>query len=226
MTLRQIINIVTLTLAFLLLAPVGLILASWNSLPGDSLYPAKRTLEKVALALLSPSYQAQTDLSTKLISRRLDEADTIIDTKSSSAGLEELKAQLALVQAQIQQAPTPEVKQQVTQKLVTTLVQTQQQLETKKQVITQTIVRETVRTVYVTPAPTTSPSPQPQPQADRPMAETPQAIVSDIEAVQEQIDAIITGLDQSENSPPGMMLEKDDDKDHGRSETRRNRQDD
>lgn len=206
MTLRQIINIITLTLTFIFLIPAGLILASWNSLPGDSLYPTKRTLEKVALALLSPSYQAQTGLSTKLISRRLEEADTIIDTKSSSAGLEELKAQLTLVQAQIQQAPTPEVKQQVTQKLVTTLLQTQQQLETKKQVITQTIVRETVRTVYVTPPP--SPAVVPA-EAGTP----PPQIVADIESVQEQIDAIITDLGQPENPPPGMMKDKDNDKD-------------
>lgn len=224
MTLRQIANLVTLALALLLLAPAGLILASWNSLPGDSLYPAKRTLEKVALALLSPSYQTQTSLQTKLITRRLDEATTTIDKKSSSAGLEQLKAQLALAQAQVQQAPTPEVKQQVTQKLVTTLVQAQQQLETKKEIITQTIVRETVRTVYITPQPTAS-VPSPTPTSAATSQPQPQ-IVADIESVQEQIDDIITELGQPENPPPGMMMDKDDDKDRGKSETHRNRQND
>ena len=217
MTLRQIVNLITITLTLLLLAPTVLILASWNSLPGDSLYLAKRTLEKVALAVLSPSYQTQTSLQTKLITRRLDEATATIDQKSSSAGLEQLKAQLALAQTQVTQAPNQEAKATATQKLVTTLTQTQAQLETKKQVITQTIVRETVRTVYVTP--------QPRPEADQPMAETPQ-IVADIEDVQEQIDAIIIDLGQPENPPPGMMLKKDDDKDRGKSETHRNRQDD
>lgn len=218
MTLRQIANLVTLALALLLLAPAGLILASWNSLPGDSLYPAKRTLEKVALALLSPSYQTQTSLQTKLITRRLDEATTIIDKKSSSAGLEQLKAQLALAQAQVQQAPNQEAKAAATQKLVTTLAKTQAQLETKKEIITQTIVRETVRTVYVTPSPSPAIAPA--------EAEPPPQIVADIESVQEQIDDIITGLDQPEKPSPGMILDKDDDKDRGKSETHRNRQND
>jgi len=219
MTLRQIINIVTLTLAFLLLAPAGLILASWNSLPGDSLYSTKRTLETIALAVLSPSYQTQTSLSTKLISRRLQEADATIDKKSSSEGLDQLKAQLALVQGQIQQAPTPEVKQQVTQKLVTTLVQTQAQLETKKQTLvaalpTTTIIRETTKIIEVpiyitpiTPSPQSQPTPQPTP-TNIPKDTSPE-IISNIEAVQTQITQIIKEV-SSETEPDRQRRRSED----------------
>lgn len=206
MTLRQIVNLITITLALLLLAPTALILASWNSLPDDSLYATKRTLEKVALALLSPSYQTQTSLQTKLITRRLNEATATIDQKSSSRGLAELKSQLQTAQTQVAQAPNQEAKTAAAQKLVTALTQTQAQLETKKQVITQTIVRETVRTVYVTPSPTTPPSPTPI------LTTTSDAIVTDIEDIQEQIDAIITGLGQSENR--GRSEDRHQDKDN------------
>jgi hypothetical protein len=206
MTLRQTINIITLTLAFLLLAPAGLILASWNSLPGDSLYPAKRTLEKIALAVLSPSYQTQTSFSTKLISRRLQEANATIDKKSSSGGLDQLKAQLALAQTQVNQAPTQAAKQQATKTLVTTLVQTKGQLETKKQVL-----------IAVAPITFASPTgPSPEPRASPPPAPN---IIEDIEAVQEQIDAIITDLGQTDNR--GRSEDHRQDEDRGKSSTHR-----
>ena len=201
MTLRQIANLITLTLAFLLLAPAGLILSSWNSLPGDSLYPTKRTLETIALVVLSPSYQAQTSLSTKLISRRLQEADATIDKKSSSGGLDQLKAQLALAQTQVNQAPTQEAKQQATKTLVTILVKTKSQLETKKQTIT--------------PPPITASSPQ-------------QDIIDDIEDIQEEIDDIINDIDQPENRGRSEDHRQDEDnkpddedKDRGKSENHR-----
>lgn len=202
MTLRQIANLVTLALALLLLAPAGLILASWNSLPGDSLYPAKRTLEKVALALLSPSYQTQTSLQTKLIARRLDEATATIDQKSSSRGLTELKSQLQTAQTQVAQAPNQEAKAAATQKLVTALTQTQAQLETKKQIL-----------VAVTPPA----SPQPLAQA------SPPAIIDDIEDVQEEIDDIITELGQDNR---GRSEDHRQDENRGQSENRRRNDED
>lgn len=202
MTLRQIANLVTLALALLLLAPAGLILASWNSLPGDSLYPAKRTLEKVALALLSPSYQTQTSLQTKLIARRLDEATATIDQKSSSRGLTELKSQLQTAQTQVAQAPNQEAKAVATQKLVTALTQTQAQLETKKQIL-----------VAVTPPA----SPQPLAQA------SPPAIIDDIEDVQEEIDDIITELGQDNR---GRSEDHRQDENRGQSENRRRNDED
>lgn len=217
MTLRQTVNLVTLTLAFLLLAPTTLILASWNSLPGDSLYSSKRSLERLALGLLSPSYQAQSSLQTKLITRRLGEADLTIDKKSSSQGLEELKAQLALAQAQVNKAPTPAAKQQASQELVIALAQAQVKLETKKQtliaatppqVVTQTIVRETIRTIYVTPPPTT-PSPTLTPVIP---TETPAEIIEDIEEVQEEINHII----EQAKDMPGKSDDHRQDKNRGR----------
>ena len=222
MTLRQTVNLVTLTFAFLLLAPTALILASWNSLPGDSLYSSKRSLEKLALGLLSPNYQVQSSLHTKLITRRLEEADLTIDKKSSSQGLEELKAQLVLAQTQVNAAPTPAAKQQASQQLVTALAQTQVRLETKKQtliaavppqVVTPTIVRETVRTIYVTPLPTT-PSPTLTPVIP---TETPEEIIEDIEEVQEEINHII----EQAKDMSGKSDDHRQDENRGRSEDRR-----
>ncbi|MBI4034902.1 MAG: hypothetical protein HY381_00710 [Candidatus Chisholmbacteria bacterium] len=153
MLLTRLFNNLTLALAAILLIPSLLILASWNTLPGDTLYSTKRSLEQVALAILSPSYQAETTLHTKLITRRLEEADITIDKKTSSQGLEELKAQLQLAHAQVDQAPTLVTKKQAAQKLIQTLVTTTQELETKKQTLIASLPPQVItqyQTVYET----------------------------------------------------------------------------
>ena len=220
MALRQTLNTLTLALAGILLIPAGLILASWNSLPGDSLYPTKRGLERIALAVLSPNYQAETSLHAKLITRRLEEADATIDKKASSQGLEELRNQLHQAKTQLDQAPNAQVKRQAAQKLVQVLATTNQQLETKKHTLATTlpetryvivrereVVREIIREVPVTPTPVPS---QPSP-----------TIIADIEDVQTDIQQIITEVNKeppplppSQDSSPGQSAgHRQDDKD-------------
>lgn len=63
------------TIAFLTLG-AGLTLASDSAVPGDSLYPIKRTLENMALGL-APSPQAEAALRLSYSERRLQEATTL-----------------------------------------------------------------------------------------------------------------------------------------------------
>lgn len=67
--------LVVLTLAFLTLG-AGLALASEGSIPGDTLYPLKRTLEEVALSL-APSPETEASLRLVFAERRLQEATSL-----------------------------------------------------------------------------------------------------------------------------------------------------
>jgi len=121
-------NLISILLAALLFAPTAAIVVSWNALPGDSLYSTKRTLEKIALAITAGNYSTNSTLQTQLLARRTNEAVGSVLKKSSSKGLDELRAQLAQIRQQVAAAPTPEEKQAAAQKAVAELETTKKKL--------------------------------------------------------------------------------------------------
>ncbi len=72
--------------------PTILILASWNAIPGDTLYSVKSSLEDVALALTANTRIA-TAFSVNFTDRRFNEAAILLDKKGSTVGYELLVAE-------------------------------------------------------------------------------------------------------------------------------------
>lgn len=117
-------------LAFLI--PSTLIVASWNSLPGDSIYGIKLTLERSLLVLVSPSYIAKGTLEMKYTERRFNETKRLLASKQSVEGLPYLNAQVASTKAVIEQAPDSKVQAQLAKSYIDTLTSVSSQLEEQK----------------------------------------------------------------------------------------------
>ncbi len=83
--MRKFLGTFATVFAIFFFAPTGLILASWNAIPGDTLYPTKRAFESVALAITvkTPIGSA---LSLNFTDRRFKEADKLLTTKGSTLG--------------------------------------------------------------------------------------------------------------------------------------------
>lgn len=169
--LKIALNIISIFFAAFFIAPTIAIVASWNALPGDSLYATKRTLEKIALAITAPNYQTNTNLQSKLIARRTSEATATLLKKSSNEGLEELKAQASALRQQIQTAPSASAKRQAAIASVHELYRTKRKLAQTKLALAQA------------PPPTTNTSPSDQ-------------LVDDIEDTEEDIDDIIDDIEE------------------------------
>lgn len=63
--MRKIIDFFSWGFLLLFFIPTGLILASWNALPGDRFYGTKLAFESTLLALAKPSLAASGSLSIK-----------------------------------------------------------------------------------------------------------------------------------------------------------------
>lgn len=64
-------------LAFLFLTGNGLIAASANALPGDALYPFKRTVEDIRLRL-APNLNVKAGIQKEISTRRIDETEILL----------------------------------------------------------------------------------------------------------------------------------------------------
>ncbi|MCL4200805.1 hypothetical protein KJZ67_05745 [Patescibacteria group bacterium] len=102
-------------------APTVLIMASWSSLPGDTMYGVKRSFEQTLLAVARPSYDAQASLNSHYTKRRLEEAKTLLASRQSSEGLSLLSAQVQATKVMIDKAPTVEKKREAAKQYITTL---------------------------------------------------------------------------------------------------------
>ena len=75
--MKKFLNIVSWSLVTFLLVPSGLILASWNAVPGDALYGVKVGLEKT-LVRITPSLALQSSLQVNYTERRLAETERLL----------------------------------------------------------------------------------------------------------------------------------------------------
>jgi hypothetical protein len=69
-----------LVLAFLIITGNGLMTASANSLPGDSLYPLKRSVEAISL-FLAPTSKVKAGIQKEISTRRINETEILLSEK-------------------------------------------------------------------------------------------------------------------------------------------------
>ncbi len=117
---------------FILLVPSGLVIASWNSLPGSHLYAMKIAAENVLLAL-APTQQAKGELEVAYTERRFSEATTLLNNGSSVEGLANFRSQAEAAKEAIQKAPPGAARNQLAQKYILSLENASAQLEQQKQ---------------------------------------------------------------------------------------------
>jgi hypothetical protein len=136
--------------------PTVLILASWNAIPGDTLYSVKSSLEDVALALTKNTPMA-TAFSINFTDRRFDEAVKLLDKEGSSVGYQ-------LLVAEAQQTRSLIIDKQDAKNgalLVLKIEEYQADIEAKQvEVQNQANLSDSK---YYNPTPTPSPTPPPSP---------------------------------------------------------------
>ncbi len=157
--MKSVINKLALIIPIILFIPTLAILVSWNALPGDSLYPVKRCLEKIALFLVSPSDRVKADLQSNLVERRTYEATkTVTQTGKSSIALKELEYQVEAAATAVQTTKDPATRQQASLKLISKLEEAKSNLEATKNNSSTPI-----NSPISTPAPTSKPVPHQTP---------------------------------------------------------------
>jgi len=134
-------------------APTILIMASWSSLPGDTMYGVKRSFEQTLLAVARPSYDAQASLNSHYTKRRLEEAKTLLASRQSYEGLSLLSAQVQATKVMIEKAPTVEKKREAAKQYITTLQGVSNELKAQQ---VKTKARPTAKPVKRQFAPDTS----------------------------------------------------------------------
>ena len=213
----------TLTVFIILLAfPATAIMVSWKAIPGSTLYPIKRGLEKVALSLLPDSFY-ETQFRLKLIDRRTAETTaSLIKTPNDMNALNELLTEVKAAQFATTNLEETQERSQAIQQLITKLNTTNQTLETikttpsttspsyKSQPVTnQPSNNNQILPPYTQPSTQTTqepdPPPPPQPQPDTQPDNNPSSQIAD---AQEQINDIINDLQQQTNDGTFQNLQQ------------------
>ena len=102
-------------------APTVLIMASWNSLPGEPMFGVKRAFEQGLVFFVKPSYAAEASLNMQYTKRRMEEAKVLLAKNQSAEGLSYLSQQIKTTRVMIQRAPTQEKKREAAKQYITTL---------------------------------------------------------------------------------------------------------
>jgi len=132
---RKVWNIIVWFILLVLLAPSGLILASQNAVPGDTMYPVKRSLEKVLLAVIpSPFYQVKVKI--KYTERRLKEVKILagkgLADENTSISLASLGEQVESTSDTIKKVSNDQKQKELAESYLETLVETKQTLQNEK----------------------------------------------------------------------------------------------
>lgn len=197
-----------LAIATILMVPTVAIMASWNSLPGDRLYPTKRYLEGVALKLVGNNFTARADLQSQYVEHRFNEAETLLTVSSSTAGLDDLVQQIHSAKTDIIAAKErvgskdQEQAEQESQKLVAQLKEYNQKLEDSKQEIRANSSADPKKTATRAPSPSVAPSTRiqasaiPTPSVSPVIAIPSQSSSSDqVDIVQQEIAKVVEELE-------------------------------
>lgn len=186
----------SLALAILLSAPTMAIMVTWNTLPGERLYPVKRYLEEIALKIVGGSFAARADLQAQFVEQRFNEAETLL-VQSSGAGIAGLSQQIQIAKAEIvmakSQGSTKEavVAEKKAEKLVIQLKEYDQKLETTKTqlVPVQPIASPTAKPVVVSVETAKI-------EVQQPEEVVPQNHIAEVKQVQEEIKEAIVELER------------------------------
>lgn len=170
--------------------PTILILASWNAIPGDTLYSVKSSLEDVALALTANTPVA-TAFSVNFTDRRFTEAVKLLDREGSTVGYELLVAEAQQTQNMI--IGKQDVKNGA--QLIRKIEEYQAEIE-EKQVEVQSLV-STPSTVSLTPSPTPFVDPYPTTSPSTSEEKKTVTIIKPVEVVieEEEPEVVINNLE-------------------------------
>lgn len=134
--MNKILNYVTWALLTFFLVPSGLIMASWNAVPGDALYPIKTGLEKT-LVKITPSLALQSSLEMSYTERRLGETEALLAdafrAQETIQSLNNLDAQVAQAQYAIESVSDPSQKAALAEKYIDTLARIASKLDQSQQ---------------------------------------------------------------------------------------------
>ncbi len=133
--MRQVLNYITWGFIILFAAPTVMIIASWNSLPGDPLYGIKLGLEQALLVLVSPSFGTQGNLSVKYTEQRFSEAKRLLADKGSVEGLQYVDKQVTTTRDIIQKGNDTKVQTELAQKYIDTLTNLSAELDAQQQAL-------------------------------------------------------------------------------------------
>ena len=151
-----------LGLILILFVPATLILASWNAVPGDSIYSVKVGLEKTILGI-TPSDNLKTTLEIKYTERRFSEVEKIISSNTNkqeenlNESLANLTNQAIASKNSLQKIQNSEEKTIQTENLIATLESISVKIEEKKQTSDTNINPTKVPTKIPTKIPTNTP---------------------------------------------------------------------
>ncbi len=199
----------TLTVFIILLAfPATTIMVSWKAIPGSTLYPIKRGLEKVALALLPDSFY-ETQFRLKLIDRRTTEATiSIIKSPNEMQALNELLTEAKAAQFATTNLEETQERSEAIQQLITKLTSTNQTLEAIKTTPSTaspsyesqpTDNNQPILPPYTQPSTQTTQEPNPPPPPPQPYTQSDDDSSEQITNTQDQINDIINDLQEQTN---------------------------
>ncbi|HKY74299.1 MAG TPA: hypothetical protein VJ246_03245 [Patescibacteria group bacterium] len=133
--MKKAIDIILWSTTSFLLIPSGLILISWNALPGQQMYRVKVGLEKTLLAVL-PSSVLQSSMQVRFTERRFDEAEQLLATNLATTGLNNLDQQVLETQRSIQYLDNPADQAKAADQYIQTLRKVSTKLAQRQQTMT------------------------------------------------------------------------------------------
>lgn len=137
--IKKVWNAIIWFVLLVLLVPSGLILASQNAVPGDDMYPVKRSLEDILLTVApSPFYQGKVQI--KYTQRRLKEVKVLASRGSvdenTSVSLISLKEQVGSTSDSIKKVSNDKRQQNLAKSYLETLEETKKSIQEEKTRVT------------------------------------------------------------------------------------------
>lgn len=130
--MKKSIDIFVWAILLFLITPSGMVLASWNAVPGDYTYSWKLSLEKVLLWVLSPSDTLQSTTQVKIAERRFGEVEQVIGSEYTVESLENLNQQLDTTTSNVLEISKDEARSEVTDKYIASLKEMSNSLSEQK----------------------------------------------------------------------------------------------
>lgn len=238
--MKKIIDYASWGFILLFALPTVLIMASWNSLPGEPMFGVKRAFEQVLLLMVKPSYAAEAKLNVQYTQRRSKEAQVLLASDQSTDGLRYLSQQIQATQAVIERAPNKTTQRDLARQYITTLRTVSSELETQQQGVsgnqpTSTPTQARVPTATPTyrpstpgqPTPTPSITPEPEPEEEiEDIQEEIEETIEELEDLAPQQEQADMDDDDSGTNQGDTFGDGDDDNDDDRGNSEEHRQDD
>jgi len=198
--------------------PTVLIIASWNSLPGDLLHGLKLALEDTVITV-APTYSAKNRLYVKYTQRRFNEANKLLNEKESTQGLPYFTAQMQETKESIINAPDDRTRRELAYNYIDTLSQFQAELESQRLAYgrirnsrTQPAVNPTLSTTTSTqsynPAPQQPTQPPDQQPTQPPDQQQSSSVEEEISNTEDDVEEVIDDLVDIVNRPPNQLLDE------------------